>query len=86
MNKLFNNLPKDEVNEDEAIFTVGDSLLMQFYCGNFTASVKEMTDNFYSVTNLIEYIATQEDCVGGWLEWFDREFFAELGNSTVKLN
>jgi len=86
MNKLFNNLPQDEVNEDEAIYTVGDSLLYQFYCGNWSASVKEMTDNNYSTTDLIKYINSLDDCVGGWLDWFDRDFFAELGASTVKLN
>jgi hypothetical protein len=86
MNKLFNNLPKDEVNEEEAIYTVGDSLLYQFYCGNWSASVKEMTDNNYSTTDLIKYINSLDACIGGWLDWFDREFFAELGASTVKLN
>ena len=86
MNKLFNNLPQDEVNEDEAIYTVGDSLLYQFYCGNWSASVKEMTDNNYSTTDLIKYINSLDDYVGGWLDWFDRDFFAELGASTVKLN
>jgi len=86
MNKLFNNLPKDEVNEEEAIYTVGDSLLYQFYCGNWSASVKEMTDNNYSTTDLIKYINSLDGCIGGWLDWFDREFFAELGASTVKLN
>ena len=86
MNKLFNELPKDEQDQDEAIYTVGDSLLHQFYCGNWSASVKEMTNNFYSVKDLIEYINNQDDCVAGWLEWFDRDFFAELGASTVKLN
>ena len=86
MNKLFNKLPQDEVNEDEAIYTVGDSLLYQFYCGNWSASVKEMTDNNYSTTDLIKYINSLDDCVGGWLDWFDRDLFAELGASTVKLN
>ena len=86
MNKLFNKLPQDEVNEDEAIYTVGDFLLYQFYCGNWSASVKEMTDNNYSTTDLIKYINSLDDYVGGWLDWFDRDFFAELGASTVKLN
>ena len=54
MNKLFNNLPKDEVNEEEAIYTVGDSLLYQFYCGNWSASVKEMTDNNYSTIDILD--------------------------------
>ena len=89
MNKLFNNLPKEDQDETELIYTVGDSLLMQFYCGNWSASVKEMTNNFYSCENLLEYIKHLEEtegCIGGWLDWFDRDFFAELGASTVKLN
>ena len=36
--------------------------------------------------DLIKYINSLDACIGGWLDWFDREFFAELGASTVKLN
>ena len=43
-NKCFEQLPEDEQNEDEGIFTVGNSLAFQFYCGNWSHTVKEMKE------------------------------------------
>jgi hypothetical protein len=88
-NRLYQDLPSEEQTPEESIYTVGDSLLMQFYCGNWSATVEEMTENNYTVKELSEYIKNQEEefgCIGGWLDWFDREFFAELGGTAVKLN
>ena len=86
-NKLFNQLPIDEVSQDEGIYTIGESLLNQFYFGNWSASVKEMVDNNYSVDNLLEYLDYLKDEIGcEYNSSFDNRFFAELGNSTVKLN
>ena len=32
----------EEVDEQEGLYTEGYSLLMQFYCGNWSASVQRM--------------------------------------------
>lgn len=64
MNKLYNELPMDEVMEDERIYTVGDSLLNQFYNGNWSDSVQEMVDNNISTNDLLQYIETHMDGEG----------------------
>mgnify|MGYP003652066438 CR=1 FL=1 len=85
MNILFNELNELEKDEDENIFYEGDSLLYQFYCGNWSASVKEMQEKNISCLELIEYIDEQielekyTDSECSFLNWFDRKFFAELG-------
>jgi len=87
MNKLFNYLDEEEQTPQEGIYTIGDSLLYQFYCGNWSATVKEMIENNYSSENLIDYIESIDDfSLDGWLSWFDRRFFVELGKSQVKIN
>jgi len=83
MNKLYNELPKDERDEQEGTYLVGDALANQFFNGNWSASVELMTENYYSCRDLIEFIEEDGDA---WNGFFDNSFFAELGNSTVKLN
>ena len=81
MNILFNELHELETDEHENIFYVGDSLLYQFYCGNWSSSVKEMQEKNISCLELIEYIDEQVENMGDcdFFKWFDRKFFAELG-------
>jgi len=81
MNILYNELDELETDEHESIFFVGDSLMYQFYCGNWSASIKEMKEKNISCLELIEYIENQEDEMGDcdFFKWFDRKFFAELG-------
>ena len=59
MNNLYDTLPKEDINEDEGIYTYGDSLAYQFYCGNWSASVKEMKDEGWTVSEFIEYLEHQ---------------------------
>jgi len=83
MNKLYEELPRDERQEDEE--TVGDSIAMQFYYGNWSTSVEEMEELNISANDLHEYLkekAFESSCTlsdehyyGGW---FDTEFFMEL--------
>jgi hypothetical protein len=87
MNKLFNELAEDERTEDWER-TRGDNLTNQFYCGNWSASVQEMIDDNISIKDLIEFLELEEYMNGQseFNDWFDREFFAELGNSKVRYN
>jgi len=84
MNNLYDTLPKEDINEDEGIYTYGDSLAYQFYCGNWSASVKEMKDEGWTVSKFIEYLEEQAeefnaslaDIYGGH---FSASFWANLG-------
>ena len=88
MNKLFNELPQDEQYEDEGIYQIGDALANQFYNGNWLASVELMTENYYTCTNLIDFLTDEDTEFEGqpYGGFFDYAFFAELGASTVKFN
>ena len=76
-------LPQDEINYDEMIFTNGDSLIFQFYCGNWSASVQEMKDHFIWWNELLDYMNESET----WGEFisnndhFDNAFWGELGHA-----
>ena len=90
-NKMYDPLPMDEQCEEGMIYLVGDSILNQFYNGNWSATVDLMTKELHSIDHLIEYLHNERDedsefegePYGGF---FDNAFFAELGASTVKLN
>jgi hypothetical protein len=82
MNKCFEQLPEDEQNEDEGIFTVGAALAHQFFCGNWSSTIKEMKAENISCKDFVEWLEDFEESVGGYCEftkWFGREFFAQLG-------
>jgi len=81
-NICFNELPEDEKNEDESVYTVGDDLMYQFYCGNWSTSTEEMKDKNISCKEFSEYVEHIENELGkcGFTEWFDRQFFASLGD------
>ena len=78
-------LSEDEINDDEPLNTVGDSLINQFYNGNWSNSIKEMQDNYVRWSDLLEYMQDHEI----WSEflnnpkvdesYFDHSFWAELG-------
>ena len=85
LNYLTLELSEDEINDDEPFYTVGDSLINQFYCGNWSNSIKEMQDNYVQWSDLLEYMQDHEI----WSEflnnpkvdesYFDHSFWAELG-------
>ena len=62
MNKCYIELPKDEQNEDELIITMGDSILYQFYCGNYGNSIEEMIEEGITPKHLIQYLEEKADC------------------------
>ena len=61
----------------------GDSLIYQFYCGNWSASVQEMKDHFIWWNELLDYMNESEI----WREFisnndhFDHAFWGELGHA-----
>lgn len=76
-------LPQDEINHDEMIFTYGDSLIHQFYNGNWSASVQEMKDHFIWWNELLEYMQEHEVCNSLLVhnDHFDHAFWGELGHA-----
>lgn len=87
MNKLFNELKSDERTESWETLR-GHNLMNQFYCGNFSASVKEMIDENITGNHLIEFLLEDELHEGktNFNQWFDREFFLLLGKTKVRFN
>ena len=81
-NILFDALPEDEQTPEESIYTIGDSLLHQFVCGNWSSSVKEMKEKNISCAELIEYLEHLESELGDceYFLHFDRSFFGSLGD------
>ena len=72
-----------EIDEQEGLYTEGDSLLFQFYCGNWSASVQRMKDNFIEWRDLLDYLEEHEvwnDTHGH----FDRSFWGELGAALAR--
>ena len=47
LNYLNRALPKDEVNEDESLYTEGDCVLYQFYCGNWSQTLDAVMTTAY---------------------------------------
>ena len=74
---------REEVDEQEGLYTEGDSLLMQFYCGNWSASVQRMRDENIRWEELLDYVDEHEE----WNDQhghFDRHFWGELGASLAR--
>jgi hypothetical protein len=88
MKNILLDLLADEDRTEDWERTRGDNLTNQFYCGNWSASVQEMIDDNISIKDLIEFLELEEYMNGQseFNDWFDREFFAELGNSKVRYN
>jgi hypothetical protein len=79
-------LSQDEIDIDGGIHTEGESLVYQFYCGNWSPSVQVMKDRVIEWHELLDFIGLHE----GWkaeLEMhkhFDHEFWGELGYALGK--
>jgi hypothetical protein len=88
MKNILLDLLADEDRTEDWERTRGDNLTNQFYCGNWSASVQEMIDDNISIKDLIEFLELEEYMHGKseFNDWFDREFFAELGNTEVRYN
>jgi len=79
---LNQKLSDDEIRyEDHSMETKGDSLIFQFYYGNWSASVQEMKDHFIWWNELLEYMQGHE-VWGNFIQendHFDHAFWGELG-------
>lgn len=64
MNNAYNELPADEINEDEMEYTIGDSILLQFYYGNFTDAINMMITNYVEPKDLFEYLEERAEEYG----------------------
>jgi len=84
-------LPQDEVNEDESLYTEGDCILYQFYCGNWSQTIRRCYDNGVYWQELEEFIVEKAEELGmeryesDFFGWFDSKFFGEFGASTERL-
>jgi hypothetical protein len=73
----------EEIDEQEGLYTEGDALLFQFYCGNWSASVQRMRDENIRWEELLDYVDEHEE----WNDQhghFDRHFWGELGASLAR--
>ncbi len=52
----YKELPIEDQNEDEQVFTRGDDILMSFYYGNYTQGIKEMISYSVRPEELAEYL------------------------------
>ena len=91
MDYLTSDLPKDEVNEDESLYTEGDCVLYQFYCGNFSQTIKRCFDNGVYWNDLENYISNKaheygmDRNEGDFFSWFDGSFFGEFGSQIERI-
>lgn len=56
MKDINTQLPLDEQNEDEQIITIGDSILSQFYYGNYSDAIGYMVEDRITPKELAEYL------------------------------
>ena len=88
MKTLFNNLPVEEQDEDESIFTYGDEIAYQFYCGNFTDAVGMLREMNMRAKDFLEYLENRAEDFGYnnicndefYNNHFSPEFWIALGS------
>ncbi|MDB2562198.1 hypothetical protein N9X61_01190 [Sulfurimonas sp.] len=79
-------LPTDEQNKDEQIMTYGDSILSQFYYGNYSDGINNMLEYGIRPDELATYLeemAEEFDCKVSELfsGHFDYTLFASIGET-----
>jgi len=84
MKDLYTRLDRDEINEDEGIYTVGDDIASSFYYGNFSQGVKELEDINCRANDLLDYLESEAEGYGCRLEelyhgHFTGDFWIALG-------
>lgn len=80
---LITMLPKEEQDEDEQIFTIGESIASQFYYGNWNYAVEEMKTYNVTAKEFYLYLEAMAEKIEGTLSdlyrgHFDTMFFMEL--------
>ena len=89
MNTCTNNLPTEAINEDKLIYTTGDSILNQFFYGNYTDALEEMVKEHITPMELADYLEEKaEEYDTGTDELYGNHFtisfFAGLGESYAR--
>ena len=85
-NTVNTTLPLDEQDEYEQIITLGDSILNQFYYGNYTDSIDVMVKEWIRPSQLAEYLEDKAleydmDVSGLYDGHFTYSLFAYIGES-----
>ena len=79
----------DEGNVEEGEFyTRGDAILNQFYNGNWSSTMEYCFEHCVEPRDLIKFVEMREQEAGElseYFDWFDRGFFAEYGESFIRL-
>ena len=90
MNKLYEELPEEEWDEEEVLNTVGSSIALQMYYGNYTDGLNSLIELDVTALDFHEYlhgaykdyIAKRFDDYPLDLQWYDgmltTKFFLEL--------
>jgi hypothetical protein len=86
MRDLYTRLSTEEINVDENIYTVGDSILSSFYYGNFSQGVEELQDISCNAKDLLEYIEQEAEGYDMRVDelyhgHFSNDFWIDLGGS-----
>lgn len=58
---LYEGLSEDDISEDEGIFTEGDMIANQFYCGNFSDAVGYLKDFECRAKDFLQYLEEQAE-------------------------
>jgi hypothetical protein len=58
---VYKELPIEDQNEDEQVFTRGDDILMSFYYGQFIQGIKEMISYSVNPNELAQYLEEKAD-------------------------
>jgi hypothetical protein len=78
-NRLYRPLPEDERCEEENIYTEGDSILNQFYLGNFQVAIECMVKSNINAYELLDYVETEDFWAdSNYYEKFDKKFFIDV--------
>ena len=82
---LYNNLPLEDMNEDENIYSYGDDIANSFFNGNFTQGVKDLQELGARSKDFSEFIEDKAEEYGvSPLEMynghFSFDFWLELGS------
>ena len=91
MDYLTSDLPQDEVDENESLYTEGDCVLYKFYCGNFSQTVQRCADNGVYWNDLETFISEKASEYGmnrnegDFFSWFDGSFFGEFGSKIERI-
>ena len=85
-NTVNTKLPIDEQNEYDAVYTIGDDILNQFFYGNYSDAIKMMIKDFISPEELAAYLEDKAENYNMRVDelyngYFTYSCFASIGQS-----